>query len=93
MFGTANEPGLIPECLHQIFLNVGSNIDEKVLFKPIGLENLMPTIDCDLNIEIAVRNYIFKDEMYRMRLPNIIQQQNNLEDLSVEGKIIFISDT
>ncbi|CAF2619879.1 unnamed protein product [Rotaria sp. Silwood2] len=86
MFGTANEPGLIPECLHQIFLNVGSNIDEKVLFKPIGLENLMPTIDCDLNIEIAVRNYIFKDEMYRMRLPNIIQQQNNLEDLSVEDE-------
>lgn len=62
MFGTHDEPGLIPNCLHQIFRNVGSNIDEKVLFKPIGLENLMPTIDCNLNMEVAVRNYIFRDE-------------------------------
>lgn len=62
MFGTMDEPGLIPQCLHRIFLNVGSNIDEKVLFKPIGLENLIPTVDSDLNIEIATRNYIFKDE-------------------------------
>ncbi|CAF0894391.1 unnamed protein product [Rotaria sordida] len=86
MFGTANESGLISKCLHRIFLNVGSNVDETVLFKPLGLENLIPTIDCDLNIEIAVRNYIFKDEKYRMRLPNIVQQQNNLEDFSVEDE-------
>ncbi len=62
MFGTNEEPGLIPKCLHRIFLNVGQNIDEKVLFKPVGLENIIPTIDCDLQMEIAVRNYIFKDE-------------------------------
>ncbi|CAF3451228.1 unnamed protein product [Rotaria socialis] len=86
MFGTADEPGLIPNCLHRIFLNVGSNIDEKVLFKPIGLENLMPTIDCDLNMEVAVRNYIFKDEKQRMRLPKLIQQQNAFEDLSIEDE-------
>jgi hypothetical protein len=62
MFGTAQEPGLIPKCLHRIFLNVGQNIDDKVLFKPDGLENLMPTTDCSLDIEIAARNYIFKDD-------------------------------
>ncbi len=65
MFGTVEEPGLIPKCLHRMFLNVGQNIDNRVLFKPVGLENLMPTIDCDLNTEIAVRNYIFKDEKVR----------------------------
>ena len=62
MFGTNNEPGLIPKCLRRIFLNAGHNIDKKVLFKPVGLENLIPTVDCDLNMEIAVRNYIFKDD-------------------------------
>jgi len=62
MFGTVEEPGLIPQCLHRIFRNIGQNIDDKVLFKPVGLENLIPTIDSDLNMEIAVRNYIFKDE-------------------------------
>jgi len=62
MFGTNEEPGLIPKCLHRIFLNIGQNIDNRVLFKPIGLENLIPTIDSDLNMEISVRNYIFKDE-------------------------------
>jgi len=62
MFGTMEEPGLISKCLHRIFLNVGHNIDSKVLFKPIGLENLIPTNDSDLNMEIAVRNYIFKNE-------------------------------
>jgi hypothetical protein len=62
MFGTAQEPGLIPKCLHRIFLNVGQNIDEKVFFKPEGLENLIPTTDCRLDIEIAARNYIFKED-------------------------------
>ncbi len=62
MFGTVEEPGLIPKCLHRIFLNIGQNIDEKVLFKPVGLENLIPTVDSDLNMEILARNYIFKDE-------------------------------
>jgi hypothetical protein len=62
MFGTAEEPGLIPQCLHRIFLNVGQNIDNRLLFKPDGLENLMPIDDGDLNMEIAARNYIFKDE-------------------------------
>jgi hypothetical protein len=62
MFGTVDEPGLIPKCLHRIFLNVGQNIDDKVLYKPVGLENLIPIIDSDLNMEIAARNYIFKDE-------------------------------
>jgi len=65
MFGRNEEPGLIPKCLHRIFLNIGQNIDNKVLFKPIGLENLIPTIDSDLNMEISVRNYIFKDEKVR----------------------------
>ena len=37
-------------------------IDDKVFFKPEGLENLMPTTDCHLDIEIAARNYIFKDD-------------------------------
>jgi hypothetical protein len=62
MFGTPKEPGLIPKCLRRIFLNVGENIDDKVLFKPDGLENLMPTTDCDLDVEIVARNYIFKDD-------------------------------
>lgn len=62
MFGNAQAPGLIPQCLQRIFLNVGQNIDEKVFFKPDGLENLMPTADSTLDIEIATRNYIFKDD-------------------------------
>lgn len=62
MFGDPQAPGLIPQCLQRIFLNVGQNIDEKVFFKPDGLENLMPTTDCPLDIEIAARNYIFKDD-------------------------------
>ncbi len=62
MFGTAQEPGLIPKCLNRIFLNVGQNIDDKVLFKPEGLENLIPTNDSTLDIEISARNYIFKDD-------------------------------
>jgi hypothetical protein len=62
MFGTAQEPGLIPKCLHRIFLNVGHNVDDKVLFKPEGLENLIPTSDSTLDVEISARNYIFKDD-------------------------------
>lgn len=62
MFGTKEDPGLIPKCLHRIFFNVGQNIDNKVLFKPDGLENLMPTVDSDLNVEVNARNYIFKDD-------------------------------
>ena len=62
MFGTIQEPGLIPKCLHRIFLNIGQNIDDKVLFKPNGLESLMPTTDCSLDLEINARNYIFKDD-------------------------------
>lgn len=62
MFGTPKEPGLIPQCLQKIFLNVGENIDDKVVFKPDGLENLMPTVDSNLDIEIAARNYVFKDD-------------------------------
>ena len=62
MFGTPQEPGLIPKCLHRVFRNVGQNVDDKVLFKPDGLENLMPTADSRLETEISVRNYIFKDD-------------------------------
>ena len=62
MFGTPQEPGLIPKCLHRIFLNVGQNIDNKVFFKPDGLENLIPTTDSTLDTEITARNYIFKDD-------------------------------
>lgn len=62
MFGTPQTPGLIPQCLQRIFLNVGQNIDEKVFFKPDGLENLMPTAESTLDIEISARNYIFKDD-------------------------------
>lgn len=62
MFGTPQDPGLIPKCFQQIFRNVGENIDEKVLFKPDGLENLMPTSNSNLDGEINVRNYIFKDD-------------------------------
>ncbi|CAF0947630.1 unnamed protein product [Adineta ricciae] len=86
MFGTNDDPGLIPQCLQRIFRNVGSNIDANVVFKPIGLENMIPTIDCDLNMEVAVRNYIFKDDKSRLRLPSIIQRQNQVEDLSVEDE-------
>ncbi|CAF4665279.1 unnamed protein product [Rotaria sp. Silwood1] len=89
MFGTAEEPGLIPQCLQRIFLNVGQNIDDKVLFKPDGLENLMPTIDSNLDLEINARNYIFKDDKNnnrRIRLPNIVQQQNSFQDLSIEDE-------
>jgi hypothetical protein len=109
MFGTVDEPGLIPKCLQRIFLNVGQNIDNKLLFKPVGLENLMPTIDSNLNMEIVVRNYIFKDEKVRVivfsktkfdlhlfeqrriRLPEIVQQQDHFEGLSAEGKTKFTS--
>ena len=66
MFGTVDEPGLIPKCLQRIFLNVGQNTDNRLSFKPVGLENLMPTIDSNLNMEIAVRNYIFKDEKVKI---------------------------
>ena len=109
MFGTVEEPGLIPKCLHRIFRNVVQNMDNRVLFKPVGLENFTPTIDSDLNAEVAVRNYVFKDEKVggivflptthfdlhlfvqrRMRLPEIIQQQDHFDDLSVEGKRRFI---
>ncbi|CAF3335249.1 unnamed protein product [Rotaria socialis] len=89
MFGTPQEPGLIPKCLQRIFLNVGKNIDDKVLFKPDGLENLMPTSNGNLDIEINARNYIFKDDKNnnrRIRLPNIAQEQNSFEDLSIEDE-------
>lgn len=72
MFGTIDEPGLIPQCLQRIFRNVGSNIDDKVMFKPIGLENMIPTIDCDLNMEKTVRNYIFKDDKVQILYSNEI---------------------
>ena len=62
MFGTVEEPGLIPQCLHRIFRNIGQNIDDKVLFKPDGLENLIPTANSTLDIEISARNYVFKDD-------------------------------
>ena len=62
MFGTPEKPGLIPQCLQRIFVNVGQNIDDKVFFKPDGLENLIPTSDSTLDIEISARNYIFKDD-------------------------------
>jgi len=62
MFGTDEQPGLIPKCLRRIFLNIGQNIDNRVLFKPVGLENFMSTNDCNLNMEMIARNYIFKDE-------------------------------
>ena len=62
MFGTPEEPGLIPKCLQRVFRNVGGNIEDKVLFKPDGLENLMPTTKSNLDMEVAVRNYIFKDD-------------------------------
>jgi hypothetical protein len=74
MFGTVDEPGLIPKCLHRIFLNVGQNIDDKVLYKPVGLENIIPIIDSDLNMEIAARNYIFKDEKVITSSKQSIQQ-------------------
>ncbi|CAF3868168.1 unnamed protein product [Rotaria sordida] len=93
MFGTAEEPGLIPQCLQRIFLNVGENIDDKVLFKPDGLENLMPTTDCNLDLEINARNYIFKDDKNnkrRIRLPNIVQQQNSFQDLTIEDEYYSI---
>ena len=62
MFGTAEEPGLIPQCLQRIFVRVGDQIDRQLLFKPDGLENLMPTTHGDLSSEIAVREYIFPDQ-------------------------------
>ncbi|CAF1264829.1 unnamed protein product [Adineta ricciae] len=89
MFGTPEKPGLIPQCLQQIFVNVGQNIDDKVFFKPDGLENLIPTSDSTLDIEINARNYIFKDDKNdtrRMRLPKITQQQSSFQDLSVEDE-------
>jgi hypothetical protein len=62
MFGTLDQPGLIPQCLERMFAHIGVNIDERVLFKPDGLENLIPTTDCDFNMEITVRDYIFTDD-------------------------------
>lgn len=62
MFGTTEEPGLIPKCLQRIFLRAGDHIDKQLLFKPDGLENLMPTTQGDLSTEIAVREYIFPDQ-------------------------------
>ena len=62
MFGTTEEPGLIPKCLQRIFLRADDHIDKQLLFKPDGLENLMPTTQGDLSTEIAVREYIFPDQ-------------------------------
>lgn len=62
MFGTPNEPGLIPQCLSRIFLHVGYNIDSKVLYKPDGLENLVQTNMNNLQDEIDARKYIFKTD-------------------------------
>ena len=62
MFGTSDKAGLIPKCLERIFINVGEKIDENLLFKPEGLENLISTDDSNLDTEIHVRNYIFSDE-------------------------------
>ena len=62
MFGTPDQPGLIPKCLERIFTNVGGKLDGKLLFKPDGLENLIATEDSQLDTEMHVRNYIFSDE-------------------------------
>lgn len=62
MFGTSDKSGLIPKCLERIFINVGEKIDENLLFKPDGLENLISTDDSNFDTEIHVRNYIFSDE-------------------------------
>ena len=62
MFGTAEEPGLIPKCLQSLFSHAGQRMDDQLSFKPDGLENLMPTSDCQFDTEIAARNYIFPDE-------------------------------
>ena len=62
MFGTPKDPGLIPQCLQRIFLHVGYNIDNKVLYKPDGLENLVQTNMNNLQDEINGRKYIFKDD-------------------------------
>ena len=62
MFGTAEEPGLIPKCLQSLFSHAGQRMDDHLSFKPDGLENLMPTSDCQFDTEIAARNYIFPDE-------------------------------
>ena len=62
MFGTPDQPGLIPKCLERIFINVGEKLDGQLLFKPDGLENLIATEESHLDSEIHVRNYIFSDE-------------------------------
>jgi len=90
MFGTPKEPGLIPQCLSRIFLHVGCNIDTKVLYKPDGLENLVQTNQNNLQDEINVRKYIFKDDkddIRRNRLQNVIQDDSSiLDDHSVEDE-------
>ena len=69
MFGTIEQPGLIPQCLRRIFSNVGQNVDQQLSFKPLGLENFTPTMNGDLQMEIAARNYIFKDEKVKLYFP------------------------
>ena len=74
MFGTMEEPGLIPQCLRRLFSNAAQKIDQQLLFKPLGLENFTSTMDGDLKMEIAVRNYIFKDEQVNFRYRGIFIQ-------------------
>ena len=62
MFGTGEQPGLIPKCLQSLFSHVGQRMDDQLSFKPDGLENLMPTSECEFDVEIAARNYIFFDD-------------------------------
>ena len=74
MFGTMEELGLIPQCLRRLFSNAPQKIDQQLLFKPLGLENFTSTMDGDLKMEIAVRNYIFKDEQVNFRYRGIFIQ-------------------
>lgn len=50
-----------------IFPNIDQNVGDKILFKLIGPENLIPTIDSDLHMEMSFGNYIFKDEKVNFR--------------------------
>jgi len=85
MFGNPQDPGLIPKCLQRIFLNIGTNIDEKLSFKPDGLENLVATNRSNLDGEIAVRNYILKTDK-NDPLRRIVQQEQSFEDLTVDDR-------
>ncbi|CAF0970877.1 unnamed protein product, partial [Didymodactylos carnosus] len=88
MFGSQDKPGVIPQCLTQIFHYIGSNIDNSVLYKPTGFETYSPCKPGDLNQEISYRNYIFKQDRTDERitkLPRIVQNQC-LDDLSLQDE-------